>query len=124
MHSNRSDILDWTEQGRIAPERLRAALEAGGALPGAADWRRFLDRLLLWLGAVMLAAAVIFFFAFNWNDMGRIAKIGLLEALIAGVLVALWRLDFASAAGKAALFAAALLVGDRKSTRLNSSHRN
>jgi uncharacterized membrane protein len=109
--SNRGDIIDWTEQGRIAPARLRAALEAGGALPGVADWRRFLDLLLLWLGAVMLAAAVIFFFAYNWSDMGRLAKIGLLEALIAATLVVLWRLDFEGAAGKATLFTAALLVG-------------
>jgi uncharacterized membrane protein len=111
MDSNRSDILDWTEQGRIAPERLRAALEAGGALPSAGDWRRFLDALLLWLGAIMLASAVIFFFAYNWNEMGRLAKIGLLEALIAVALLILWRLELASIAGKAALFSAALLVG-------------
>src|SRR5262245_15768296 len=111
MNSNRSDILDWTEQGRIAPERLRAALDAGGALPSADDWRLFLDRLLLWLGAVMLAAAVIFFFAYNWNEMGRIAKIGLLGAVMAGALVALWRLELDGAAGKAALFTLALLAG-------------
>ncbi len=89
MANPRDEILDWSEQGRIAPGKLRAALEAGGALPGAAEWRRFLDRLLLWMGAVMLAAGVIFFFAFNWAEMGRLAKIGLVEAPVVVALVLL-----------------------------------
>lgn len=111
MAQARDEILDWVQQGRIAPERLRAALEAGGALPGAGDWRRFLDRLLLWLGAVMLATAAIFFFAFNWQEMGRLAKIGLVEVLTLGALVLVWRLGLERAAGKASLLAASLLVG-------------
>ena len=93
MADPRNEVLDWSEQGRIPPGKLRAALEAAGALPSAAQWRRFLDRLLLWMGSVMLASSAIFFFAFNWDEMGRLAKIGLVEALL-----------------------------DRKTTRLNSSH--
>ena len=111
MKSNRSDILDWSDQGRIPHERLRAALELADVLPGAADWRRFLDRLLLWLGVVMLAAAATFFFAFNWNEMGKLAKIGLVEALLAAALVFLWRLGLERAGGKAVLFGAALVAG-------------
>lgn len=107
----RDEILDWSEQGRIARGKLRAALEAGGALPGAGDWRRFLDRLLLWMGSVMLACSAIFFFAFNWAEMGRLAKIGLVEVPILGALFLLWRLGLERAAGKATLFAAALLAG-------------
>lgn len=111
MANPRDEILDWSEQGRIAPGRLRAALEAGGALPGANDWRRFLDRLLLWMGTVMLACSAIFFFAFNWAEMGRLAKIGLVEAPILGALFLLWRLGLERASGRAVLFAAALLTG-------------
>lgn len=111
MKTFRSDVLDWVEQGRIAPDRLRAALEISGALPDAADWRLFLDRLLLWMGVVMLASAAIFFFAFNWAEMGRLAKIGLAQLALAGALVFVWRLGLDRAAGKSALLAAALLVG-------------
>jgi uncharacterized membrane protein len=111
MADPRNEILDWSEQGRIAPGKLRAALEAAEALPTAAQWRRFLDRLLLWMGSVMLAAAVIFFFAFNWDQMGRLAKIGLVEAFLVAALFLLWRLGLERAAGKATLFAAALLAG-------------
>lgn len=111
MRSNRSDILDWSDQGRIPHGRLRAALELAGVLPGAADWRKFLDRMLLWLGAVMLAAGTIFFFAFNWDEMGRLAKIGLVEMLLAAALVSLWRLGLERASGKAALFGTCIVAG-------------
>jgi hypothetical protein len=61
--SHRRTILDWSERGLITD--VCAALELGGALPAARDWRAFLDRLLLWSGAVALAAAVVFFIAHN-----------------------------------------------------------
>ena len=111
MRSDRSDILDWSDQGRIPHERLRTALELAGVLPSAADWRKFLDRMLLWLGVVMLAAGTVFFFAFNWDEMGRLAKIGLVEALLAAALVSLWRLGLERASGKAALFGASIVAG-------------
>lgn len=111
MTHARNDILDWAERGLIAPDKLRAALEVGGALPSAVQWRQFLDRLLLWMGSVMLAAAVIFFLAYNWNELGRYAKFGLVEGLVAAALGVAWKQGLERPAGKAALFAAALLVG-------------
>lgn len=111
MASARDEILDWADQGRIAPEKLRAALEAGGALPTADQWRGFLDRVLLYMGAVLLGAGVIFFFAFNWQELGRYAKFGLVQAPILVALALVWKLGLERAAGKAALLAAALVVG-------------
>lgn len=111
MGHARNDILDWAEGGHIAPDQLRPALEAAGALPGAEDWRRFLDRLLLWTGSVMIAAGVVFFFAYNWAEMGRLAKIGLAQVPLVAALAVVWWRGIDSGAGKAALFTAALLVG-------------
>jgi uncharacterized membrane protein len=109
--SNRSDILDWLDQGRLAPEKLRDALALAGVLPTAADWRRFLDRLLAFLGVALLAAGVIFFFAFNWQDLGRFAKFALVEAPIVVALALTWRLGVDGVAGKATLLFAALMAG-------------
>ena len=111
MKSNRSDILDWSDQGRIANERLREALELAGVLPGAADWRRFLDRTLLFMGVVLLGAGMIFFFAFNWQDLGRFAKFALVELPIVAALAFVWRLGIEGIAGKATLLFASLLTG-------------
>lgn len=111
MSSIRSDILDWNDQGRIRDARLRDALALAGVLPDAEDWRRFLDRLLLFMGATMLAAAVVFFFAFNWQDLGRYAKFALVEAPIAAALVLAWRIGVESLAGKATLLFASIVTG-------------
>lgn len=109
--SVRNAILEWTEQGRIAPGRLREAMEAGGALPGADEWHRFLDRALLWGACAFLSVALVFFLAFNWNELGRWARFGIAEAVFAAALFGAWRLGLERTAGKAALSGAALAIG-------------
>lgn len=99
------------EQGRIAPENVQRALSVAGVFPSGSSWQRFLDQLLLWLGALMLAAGVIYFLAYNWNDLGRYAKFGLVEALIVAALIVIWRVGLESIAGKVTLLAASLFVG-------------
>jgi hypothetical protein len=69
--SDRHAVFAWAESGKIAD--VRAALNVAGVLPGARGWRAFLDALLLWSGAVALAAAMVFFIAHNWNELGRYA---------------------------------------------------
>jgi predicted Zn finger-like uncharacterized protein len=107
----RGEILSWAADGRLAVEKLPQALCLAGALPGPAEWRRFLDALALWLGAICLAAAVIFFFAYNWQELGRFTRFGLVEGLLAAAVLAAWRLGVERTAGKAALLVATLLVG-------------
>jgi uncharacterized membrane protein len=111
LKSRRQILIDWIEQDRIAPGNLQSALSLSSVFPSTASWQRFLDQLLLWLGALLLAAGVIFFFAYNWNDLGRFAKFALVEVPILGALIVLWRISLESTAGKATLLAAALFVG-------------
>src|SRR5258708_26902706 len=111
MKSRRLILLDWVEHDRIAPQNLHDALAGAGVFPSGARWQRFLDQLLLWLGALLLAAGVIFFFAYNWNDLGRIAKFGLVEALIVAALIVVWRIGLEHIAGKVTLLAVSLFVG-------------
>ena len=111
MNSRRQVLLDWIEQGHIASENLQRALAVSGVYPSQQNWRRFLDHLFLWSGALMAAAGVICFFAFNWNDLDRFAKFGLVEALMVGALIGIWRLGLEHVAGKATLLVASLFVG-------------
>ncbi len=111
MSRFRSEVLDWFESGRVAPGREAEALRVAGIAPSAGEWRAFLGQLTLWLGTIALASAVIFFFAFNWDDLGRFAKFGLVEAAILAGLLACWRLDLDGPAGKAVLLLLSLLAG-------------
>ena len=43
------------------------------------DWARPADVLLLVLGALLLLAGVVFFFAWNWNAIPKLARLGIVE---------------------------------------------
>lgn len=97
--------------GVLNVEALERALKIIRHTPDTARWVRFLDILLLVLGAGFTVSGVFFFFAFNWAGMHRFFKLGLLEvAVLLAVGLAFWRkLDRIS--GKIALGVAGLLVG-------------
>jgi uncharacterized membrane protein len=111
MSGLRAELLDWFEAGRVAPGREDEALREAGILPSREKWHDFVGQFCLWLGTLALAAAVIFFFAFNWDDLGRFAKFALVEALIVAGLAACWWLDLDAMPGKAVLTALSLLTG-------------
>ena len=107
--SIRHTILDWAERGAISD--ARAALQTAGVLPEAREWRTFLDRLLVVSAAIALAAAAVFFVAYNWNELGRFARFGLAQLLVVAALLAYWRFGPDSLPGKAALLAGAVFLG-------------
>ncbi|MFI3190130.1 hypothetical protein BCS42_11930 [Crenothrix sp. D3] len=111
MNNTRTALLQWLEQGSIPANAVSTALRLAGVTPSKADWRTFFDSLMLWLAATFCALGVIFFFAYNWQAIGELAKFGLLELLIIGSLCLCWRLDLNATTGKSALLFAALLIG-------------
>jgi uncharacterized membrane protein len=111
MISKRSQILGWVEDGSIAPENVRQALDISGVSPDRIQWFYFLDRMLLALGALGLACAVVFFFAFNWNDLGRFTQFGLVQLLLLIAIVLYWRLGAVTLSAKISLLVASLLLG-------------
>ncbi len=111
MNNHRNSILRWAEEGRIKAGRVEEAMRVSGALPGRSDWYHFIDRMLLWCGTVLLAAGVIFFFAYNWRGIGNFARFGLVELLVAAAVGGCMWFGTERPAGKASLFAASLLAG-------------
>jgi len=111
MKTARGLLLDWAERGAIDPARLREAMARAGVFPTPVQWHRFVALLLLWLGTGLLAAGVIFFLAYNWDELGRFGKFALAEAVVAAALVAIWRFGLERLPGQAALVGAALAVG-------------
>lgn len=111
MQRARHTILDWAGQGAGFPEGLARAMQASGALPGAEAWRRFASLFLLLLGTLLFTAGVLFFLAFNWDALGRYARFALVEALVVAALLPVAWFGLERVAGRAALFAAAVMLG-------------
>ncbi|MGO2240706.1 MAG: DUF2157 domain-containing protein [Halomonas sp.] len=111
MASSRRELVSLIKQGVIPPEQVTRAIETAGLRPSPRDWAIFVDRLLLWLGGLALAFAVLFFIAYNWVEMGRWLRFGVVQAaVLLAVGIAVWaktRLTLQ----RVALTSATLLVG-------------
>lgn len=74
-------------------------------------WRRWALRALLGLGAAHFLAGVVFFFAYNWDDLGPFARFGLLQGALVAALIAALAAGLHRPAGQALLIAASVLTG-------------
>jgi uncharacterized membrane protein len=106
---------DWLD-GRLAAGGLTAggwhgARAALGLIPDRDAWCRLIFRALAAAGFGLLAAALIFAVAFNWNALGHFSRFALVEAAVAAFALVAWWRGTATAAGEAALFAACLATG-------------
>ena len=81
MKPTREDIgivaqySNWTEVG------VEQALESH-VRPNQTEWQRFLKWAILALGAGFFVAGVLFFFAYNWAELHKFAKMGIIFGLI------------------------------------------
>lgn len=111
MASTRRDLVSLIDQGVISPEQVARAVKASGLRPSPRDWALFIDRLLLWLGGLALAFAVLFFIAYNWAEMGRWLRFGVVQtAMLLAIGIAVWGKRNLTLQ-RVALTAASLLVG-------------
>lgn len=111
MISSRNQFIDLVKQGAIPAEKINDALKATRVAPNGNAWRTFIDQLLLWLGGLALAFAVLFFIAFNWDDIGRFAKFGMVEGLIILAIVVFCKAGHHTVAGKVSLLFATICLG-------------
>jgi uncharacterized membrane protein len=95
----------------LEPRALDRALDLAAQGPGREAWAKVLDRTLLLAGAVLVLAGVVCFFAWNWADLHRFAKLGLVAAGIVASGAGALRLGLDRLAGQVALSAAAVLAG-------------
>ncbi|MEM7356580.1 MAG: DUF2157 domain-containing protein [Acidobacteriota bacterium] len=111
MKPRRQQLIELIERGAIPSDKTAQAVAAAEILPDGSAWRRFLDQLLLWLGSLALAFSVLFFVAYNWDDLGRFAKFGLVQGLLVLAVVVYCRADPSGTSTKAALLVATILLG-------------
>ncbi|PAU86484.1 hypothetical protein CK507_14430 [Pseudomonas sp. WN033] len=73
----RDQLHRWVENGRLGVEQWQQLERLGWHQPDSRQWRNLLDRLLALAGVLLLAVGLIFFLAWNWDDLHRFAKLGL-----------------------------------------------
>ena len=113
-----SDILD-----RPADRKTVLALHGAGLLTSEAKdealsllrppvaWWRWASRLLLLVGAALVLAGIVFFFAYNWARMAAWMKFALIETALVGCVVAAWLVGIEKLGGKVLALAAAVFTG-------------
>ena len=111
MTTLRKQIINLIEQGKIPADKIDAALSTVKITPAPNDWRAFLDAILLWLGGLALAFSAVFFIAYNWDDIGRFAKFGMVEVLIVLAVGSYWKLGENKTIGKVSLLVATVFLG-------------
>ncbi|MCW8932291.1 MAG: DUF2157 domain-containing protein [Gammaproteobacteria bacterium] len=111
MFSRRQQIIEYIEKGSIPQDKIREALVTVKVTPGNQDWKHFIDSILLWFGGLALSFSMLFFIAYNWNEIGRFAKFAMVESVMILAIIAYWRLGSNSMTGKVSLVSATLFLG-------------
>lgn len=111
MNIKRQQILNWQQQGHIDNKDIEEALTITESNNSPSAWYDFISKSLLWLSVLSIAFGVIFFFAYNWNDISTSAKFTLIQGLILVSLLAYTQTKASTHANTAVLFFLALLIG-------------
>lgn len=111
MPTSRQQILDWAADGHLDANTIEQALTVTQSVPTAADNLHFFSRVVLTFAVLLLCSGVIFFFAYNWDDLSRYNKFALAQGALIVSLLPLLRINLQQPAGQAAMFGASLLVG-------------
>lgn len=109
MNTKRNQILNWLALGRI--KDINKALSETHSNHKPKDWFDFISQSMLWLGSIAIAIGVIFFFAYNWQDMSNLSKFVLLQSLIVISGFTYTQLQKYSSFSSANLLFIALLIG-------------
>lgn len=78
------DLVERDILPELALERARTLIVSPDRL---AAW---FDMGLLFMGVGLALAGIVFFFAYNWSELHRFAKLGLLGALLLGGVAVAW----------------------------------
>jgi len=106
-----NQILHWAEEKHLSAQQV-AQLESLAPLrPSRATWLQAGTRFCTFVGVLLLAAAVVFFFAYNWDAMNRFAKLGLAAGALTACVAAALASRPGGVAWQSALFGAAACTG-------------
>ena len=104
-------VYSWIQKGLISSKDQYEALIQAGERASPAAWRVFIERVLVMLGLLSLACGVVFFFAYNWNEISRFYKFLTLQVLLVAVVSAYLKWAKNHWLQQAMMITAALVLG-------------
>lgn len=108
--TQREDIYILTKHSDISEKELDSLLTDTVYMPKNA-WEKFLQLFFITLGVGFTTAGIIFFFAYNWQDLNKFFKIGIIETLILATTSLVLFLKVNPMVRNILLTASAVLVG-------------
>lgn len=103
-------ILEVARHSDISPEGLQNTLQAS-VYPNQSDWKKLIRYSLLALGLGFTVTGIVFFFAYNWADLPKFAKLGLVQGLLVIVSLAALSPRLSLVTRNSLLTGASVLVG-------------
>ena len=95
----------------LSRNAMEAALDITGLRPDLGEWREFAVTAMRLAGILSLAAGVVFFVAYNWDEMRLYGRFAIVEIPLLAALVVAWIKGADQLSGKLALMLAVLLTG-------------
>ncbi|HLV31529.1 MAG TPA: DUF2157 domain-containing protein [Chitinispirillaceae bacterium] len=95
----------------MSEEVLSSFYSIAGFKPGIQSWISFISKLVLSLGLLFTVTGVIFFFAYNWSELHKFAKLSIVGgAILASTIIALFS-ELNKFHAKLSLLAVAVFTG-------------
>lgn len=107
----RNELVDLVERGIVTSETIERAKELAEIKPAPQAWIHFFNQLFVWLGSLAFSLSLIFFFAYNWADLGRFAKFAVIEICLVAFAVVYIKAERYKLVANAAMIVSCLLVG-------------
>jgi uncharacterized membrane protein len=77
-----------SSKNNIDDKLLEEAFTDSQIYPAKERWMLWLERFILGVGIAFFLSGICFFLAYNWTDLHKFAKLGLVQGLLLGLLVA------------------------------------
>ncbi len=106
----REDIHIISRHSSISEKNIHTILKEN-IYNSKQSWHKFLKLFFMSLGVCFTTAGVLFFFAYNWANLHKFLKIGLIEGLIIGIISAILLSKINSDIKNILLTGASMLVG-------------
>ncbi|MBN1603884.1 MAG: DUF2157 domain-containing protein [Chitinispirillaceae bacterium] len=95
----------------MSEDVLSSFYVTAGFKPNVQAWVSFIAKLVLSLGILFTVSGVIFFFAYNWSELHKFAKLSIVSVLILAPTILALLSDFNKFHTKLSLLAVAIFTG-------------